>query len=59
MAAATTFAEANTTSKESAVIKEDSCVNVTLSCGVSGCVQVTSMDMLLDHIEFAEAYWCD
>ncbi|QTE21424.1 hypothetical protein [Polaribacter cellanae] len=35
------------------------CVNVTLSCGVSGCVYVTSMEMLISHIGYAEAYWCE
>lgn len=50
---ATSFAGGN------AVEEVNDCVNVTLSCGVSGCVYVTSMEMLIDHIEFAEAYWCD
>lgn len=50
---ATTFAGDN------AVEEVNDCINVTLSCGVSGCVYVTSMEMLIDHIEFAESYWCD
>lgn len=35
------------------------CVDVTLSCGVSGEACVTDMDMLMRHIAFAEAYWCE
>lgn len=35
------------------------CVNVTLSCGVSGEACVASTAQLLRHIQFAEAYWCD
>jgi len=35
------------------------CVQVTLSCGVSGEACVADMDMLIRHIGFAEAYWCE
>ncbi|NJY63978.1 hypothetical protein HC174_14640 [Salinimicrobium sp. CDJ15-81-2] len=50
---------ASTFAGENLVEEVDDCVNVTLSCGVSGCVYVTSVEMLIDHIEFAEAYWCE
>ncbi|MAP79826.1 MAG: hypothetical protein CL526_01935 [Aequorivita sp.] len=54
------FGTASTFAGDSNIVEEvDDCINVTLSCGVSGCVYVTSTQMLIDHIEFAEAYWCE
>ncbi len=54
------MASGTSNAKETTIVKDtDECINVTLSCGVSGCVYVTSMEMLLIHIAYAEAYWCE